>query len=429
MNTTGKQQHGMKNTWLGLGGLLVATLFFAILISLWQDASGPEQKPAAMPFLANNQALVTSNTTRIGSDDPVETAVAVAQIIYPVTEEEDSPGAVILINRNNLAEGLVAASRVQHFPVNAPLLYVEEDHIPELTRQELLRLQPEGVTADGNVQVYLVGTISQALQRQVEDLGFKTRALRASDPAELAEVVDDWTSTQHGDHANELAIANLDHLEPAISSAFWNAHMGQGLAFVTDQGIPEATRRMLQRRANGPWLYLFGDDSVIPEQVARELAAYGQVTRMPRPDASSTSVYFAGFKDIGKDWGGWFWQNARDFGWGISEAGHNLIFVRLDGPGGWQNALPATTLSHMGKHAPVIILDGDQVSEQVANYIKILRPYPTAPQQQLLDHGWIIGGEGTISWQTQTELDSQLEAFRRNQQETTSQPATKGAGQ
>jgi hypothetical protein len=45
----------------------------------------------------------------------------------------------------------------------------------------------------------------------------------------------------------------------------------------------------------------------------------------------------------------------------------------------------------------------------VASYLEILRPYATAPQQQLLNHGLIIGGEETISWETQVALDLLLE--------------------
>lgn len=402
----------MRSLGLTLLGVLAATLLFGVLIIQYEKSLAPAEKPGGLPRLAANMEDITANTTRIGSDDPVETAVAVAQIIYPVTEEENSPGAVILINRNNFAEAMVAASRVQHFPVNAPLLYVDENSIPELTRNELLRLKPEGVPMDGNVQVYLVGTIGEAVREEVESLGFKVRVLTAPDPVELAVVADDWSSTQHGDHKNDVVIANLDHLEPSVPSAFWNAHMGDGLAFVTDDGVPQATIDLLKRRAEGPWIYIFGDENVVSAEIARELAQYGHVTRVPGPDAPAVSAHFAAFKDEGKDWGLWFWQGARSFGWGIGEAGHNAIFVRLDGPGGWQNALPATTLSHMGKHAPVLILGGDAIPDPVRTYLNVTRPYPTAPQQQLLNHGWIIGGEGTISPATQAELDTLLESTR-----------------
>lgn len=402
----------MRNTWITIILITLGILLFA-----WQgpklveDAYIPDEKPQSLPLLQENMGDVTVNTTRIGSDDPIETAVAVANIIYPATEPENTPGAVILVGMDSLAEAMVATSRIQHFPVNAPILYVTEGGIPEPTRNELLRLVPEGVFADRNVQVYLVGETAAAVNDEVEAMGYKTRIFTADNPAELALEVDAWTSTQHGDHRNEMVIANLDNLEPAIPSAFWNAHMGDGLAFVTDEGIPEATKEMIRLRANGPWFYVFGDETVVPANVVRELAQYGHVTRIPEPNIVGTSAFFAGFKDQGKDWGAWFWEKPRNFGWGIAEAGHNGIFVNVDGPTGWQNVMPATTLSHMGKHAPVLAVNADAVPERVASYLRILKPYPTAPQQHLLNHGWIIGGEETIDWNTQAMLDQMLDPY------------------
>lgn len=401
----------MRSLGITLLGLVLVVVLAMAGLDLYEKAYIPSQKPGTMPFFEINQQLITVNTTRIGSDDPVETAVAVAQIIYPATESENTPGAVVLVNRDRLAEVLVAASRVQHFPVNAPLLYVEENRLPELTRQELLRLGPEGVPADENVQVYLIGTIGDAVRREVEGLGFKTRLIRGADPIALARLADDWTSTQHGDHVNDVVIASLENPEPAIPAAFWNAHMGDGFAYVTAGGIPADTRAILERRMHGPWIYVFGDETVISEEIVRELAQYGQVTRIKGRDAVETSAFFAGFHDEGRDWGAWFWQHARSFGWGIAEAGHNAIFVNLEGPAGWQNALPATTLSHMGKHAPVLVLDAGGVPGPIAGYLEWIKPYASAPQQQLLNHGLVIGGPETISWETQVQLDGMLEAY------------------
>lgn len=402
----------MRNTWMTLGLMALGILLYA-----WQGpalverAYLPDEKPQELPFLPDNHSQVTVNTTRIGSDDPVETAVAVANVIYPATEPENTPGAVILVGMESLAEVLVATSRIQHFPVNAPILYTEGTSLPNATRNELLRLRPEGVVADGNIQVYLVGETAAAVKDEVEALGYKTRVFTAGDPAELALVVDNWTSTQHGDHRNEILIANLDNSDAAIPGAFWNAHMGDGLAFVTDEGVPAATKEIFRLRANGPWLYVFGDESVVPENVVRELAQYGHVTRIMGNDVVGTSVFFAGFKDMGKDWGAWFWQKPRGMGWGLSEAGHNGIFANPDGPGGWQNVLPATTLSHMGKHGPLLVVNQDGVPDQVASYLQIWKPYPTGPQEQLTNHGWIIGGEETVNWNTQTLLDQMLDPY------------------
>lgn len=401
----------MRSTWLALAGVLAVMLATGFGVIRYEKAYVPSPEIEDMGELPIDHELVTPNTGRIGSDDPVETAVAVSHIIYPVTEEENSPGAVVLINRNNFAEAIVAASRVQHFPVNAPLLYVDENGIPELTRQELNRLKPEGVPMDGNVQVYLVGTIGDAVREEVEGMGYKVRVLTAGNPVELAVVADDWSSTQHGDHPNDVVIANLDNLAPSVPSAFWNAHMGDAVAFVTNDGIPQETINMLERRVAGPWIYVFGSESVVSAEIVRELGQYGHVTRIPGDTPPETSAHFAAFHDEGMDWGLWFWEGARSFGWGIGEAGHNAIFVNLNGPEGWQNALPATTLSHMGKHAPVLILDdAEGIPDAVTAYLNITKPYEAAPQQQLLNHGWIIGGEETISWTTQTQIDLMLEA-------------------
>lgn len=415
----------MRNVALALLGLLAVVLLSMGGILLYERAYVSSTSSGEMPLLQPNHELVTVNTTRIGSDDPIEMAVSVAQIVYPATESENIPGAVILVNRSNLAEVMVAASRVQHFPVNAPLLYVDEDSLPELTRSELLRLGPEGVPADDNVQVYLVGTIGDGVRQEVEELGFHTRVLWAENPVDLAIVADDWTSTQHADHENHVIIANLDNLEAAIPGAFWNAHEGDGLAFVTNEGVPEATRELLLRRAHGPWIYVFGDESVVSAETVRALAQVGHVTRVTGSTPTEISASFASFHDEGENWGAWLWQDSRSFGWGIDDPGHNAIVVRLDGPGGWQNAIVATTLSHMGKHAPVLIFEGEGVPEPVTSYLEDTKPYPTAAQQQLLNHAWIIGGEGTIDWETQVEIDGLLEAYPL--QETGG--ATAGGGQ
>lgn len=311
--------------------------------------------------------------------------------------------------RDRLPEALLAVSRATHFPINAPLLYVDADGLPSLTRDELLRWEPEGVAMDGNTQVYLVGDIGAAVREEIEALGYQVRALTAADPIALSEVLDTWTSTLHGDHENVVAVANLDRLEPAIPSAFWNAHAGDGLVFVTDAGNPETTRRILERRAHGPWLYLFGDETVISNETARELAQYGTVTRIPKADPSAASAFFADFGDSGEDWGFWVDKSVRDFGWDNGDAGRNAIFVNLNGPGGWANALNATTLSHMGKHGPALVVDQNDLPTEIERYLRDIQPYPTAPQEQLLNHGWIIGGEETISWENQARIDLLLE--------------------
>ncbi len=391
------------------GTALAAIIFLEGIISHEESGLKPERKPGVIAPTPVDQELATVNTCRVGSYDPIQTAVAVSQLMYPATEEENSPGAVVLVNRDNLAEAMLAASRIQHFPVNAPLLYVERDSMPGLTRGEILRLKPEGVMMDGNTQIYLVGNIGDPVLEEIRDLGLILRAFKASDPAALSEKLDNWTSTMHGDHRNAVVIANLDNLLPAVPSVFWNAHMGDGLAFVKNTGIPEETKRILNRRMNGPWIYLFGDEKVISVHIARELGSYGHVIRIPGTSLSEISARFAGFHDTGRDWGAWIWEGSRSFGWDMNESGHNVICVNPDGPGGWQNVLAAATLSHMGKHAAALVVGRDDIPAPVADFLRGIRPCAALPGQQRLNHCWIVGGEDTISRVTQAGLDHLLE--------------------
>lgn len=67
--------------------------------------------------------------------------------------------------------------------------------------------------------MYLVGSIGDSVRRDVERMGYRTRAFRARDPIALSELLDDWASTVEGDHPNAVAVANLDNLMLAIPSA------------------------------------------------------------------------------------------------------------------------------------------------------------------------------------------------------------------
>jgi hypothetical protein len=57
--------------------------------------------------------------------------------------------------------------------------------------------------------------------------------------------------------------------------------------------------------------------------------------------------------------------------------------LNVDGSAGWQNALPATTLSHRGKYAPALVVATDNVPDAVQSCLELLKPYSSASQQQL----------------------------------------------
>lgn len=351
--------------------------------------------------------LVTPHTVRLEGRNVYAAAAAVTQATYGATHHEDRPHAVTLVRSDRFADALLGASRITHFPVNSTVLYVEMDRIPQETFDELKRLGPDGNTYDRKVQVYLVGPISEAVEKRIhEELGFSTRAFRYDDPFALSEALDTWAGAVHADHPDEVIVVQFDRLDTGLPAGAWNAHMGHGLVFVQGELIPEPTRRVLQRRHEGEaFIYLFGDDTIISRQVAEALAAYGHVQRIPGASAAEIAITFAGYRDAGLDQGYWIGSWARDFGWGIAEAGHNFTFVN---PVDWQVAVTGSLLSHMGKHGPMILLDEGRLSESARRYLDLVRPARTSPADQLVNHGWILGSRSQVPWEVQADIDMAL---------------------
>lgn len=388
-----------KRGWISLG--LALPLLVGCLEG--QRTEGVRSAPAR-----DDPAYVTPNTVRISGPNVYAAATAITQVTYGAAHHEDRPHAVSLVRADRMADAMLAASRVTHFPVNAPVLYVDAEGLPEETRAELLRLGPDGNTYDEDTQVYLVGPIAEAVAREVEALGFKTRVFPEPDPIALSEQLDTWAAAVHADHPDEVVIVQIERLETGLPAVAWNAHMGHGLLFVEGEHVPEATRRALRRRFGGEcFLYLFGDESIISEAVARELAAFGHVQRVSGRDAVEIGVRFAGYRDAGLDQGYWIGSSARDFGWGVAEAGHNVTVLH---PDDWPLAVTGSVLSHLGKHGPMLPVGREGLTTAQVAFLETMRPSRGAPDDQLNNHCWILGGTERISWELQNDIDLLLEA-------------------
>lgn len=384
----------------------LATLLIALLGVVWIRLTwDPPGDPLDVSAQTGERLLELSPTgARLAGETYLRTAVAYSQAIYAAAQDNDRPGAVILIRDDDPAVA-IASNRLMHFPVNAPMLFVTEGgtDLPEETKQELERLGPEGVMMDNNVQVYLVGDIAPAVNEEVEAVGLHTRQIYADNPVDYAEVLDEFLAVLDGNHSDEILVAHLDALEFAYAGANWNSHMGKGWAFVSDEGVPEATRRMLSRRAPGyPYIYVFAPPSVVDEDVMAELSRYGHVQRIPGQTPQEMAVRWAGYKDLGQQFGWWFGESQRSVGWGYAEPGHNLIVAT---PNDWRVIVPSGVLSHMGKHAMLLLTEEDgSLPEVMRGYLEILQPTFTHPSQQTFTYAWFLGQE--VPEETMDEFSS-----------------------
>jgi hypothetical protein len=174
------------------------------------------------------------------------------------------------------------------------------------------------------------------------------------------------------------------------------AESGAPILLVQRARLPEATAAEL-RRLGRPAIYVAGPTSVVSRTVARQLQAYGSVTRIDGGgDPVGNAIAIARFSD-------------GAFGWGAVEPGHGVVFANaqrpLDGPA-------AAPLAATGDYAPLLVLEGaDGLPAALTSYLSDLQPGtpPTGPVHGVYNHGWLIGDEGAISALTQARLDAILE--------------------
>lgn len=393
-------EHRLKYTrsWFWLTAMIVALA--AIILPIFKTPYFKTEIRA----MDKNQSVVTENTTRIYGKDIFETAVAITQTIYPATFEDTKPGAVVLVPPDDWRLALMSLE-LTHFPVDAPILFIEKDRIPEVTFKEIKRLGPEGILQDNNVKVFLVGNVDRAVPKQLEKMNLKTRHFKTSDPLEFSRLVDDYRGTMRADHVDQVMILPVDKPEYAVIAATWVAHMGHAMLFVEKDSIPEETIDSLAKRPQDAFIYVLAPPDVISAEVEQKLSKYGHVQRIPGTDPFEMAAGFAGYRDFGRNFGWWVRRTPRNFGWGISEAGHNFTLVNVETPA---YAIPGAVFSHRSRHGPMLWVTKDNVPEAIKRYLEIVRPTYTGSQEQVFNYGIMIGSPEVISTEVQNQLNTLL---------------------
>lgn len=391
--------------------ILTVVLFIFLL------ACGTTEGPPVGGLPLQDAANFTANTVRLPGRTPEEQAIILTQTVYPATREDNAVGAIILCPPDEEI-AFTAMNRITHMPVNAPLLYLTEDgEISEATLREMRRLRPDGVLQDERTDVYAVNVPEEEIVKVKEMLGYRVRSFNQTDPVLLAELLDRWQAALKSDFPDEVVLSAIDHpdgIKHGMGAMGWNAHMGRGFAWVYRDSIPQATQEILQRRfwKYDTYIYLTGGPDVISDRVAQQLARYGLVRRIYGDNVYASNTVNAGYKDFGRNLGWWWNWIPRGFGWGIAQAGHNFIIGNADNVLG---VIPAAVLGHMGKHGPILLVSQDSVPKAVQDYLTMVKPFATGPQETILNFGWIIGNEDQVTFKVQQDIDLLLSPFSQRQ--------------
>ncbi len=359
--------------------------------------------PASGPSGRGGVGLVTRNTTRLGGPTVAADAAAVARTVYPGLTPASRPGTVVLVDEHDWAAAL-AASALAGPPLRAPLLYEQNDALPQVTSTALQALGPTGSRRLHGAQVLALGTASLPA-------GFRGSRVAGGESA-LGAAVAGLLERLRGAHSRQVLV--VDPAAPtalAMPAAGLAAESGAPILFATATSVPAATRAALTRMGR-PSIYVVGPPSAIAASVVGQLRRFGPVTRIAAPAPVSNAIAVAEFDD-------------GTFGWGVDEPGHGLVFANAGRP---LDAPAAALLSATGDYGPLLLLEAaDRIPPALARYLGDIQPgYTAAPQYQpvrgVYNRGWLIGGEGAITAVVQAELDGMLEIAPRRTSPVTAEP-------
>ena len=328
----------------------------------------------------------TKNTTRVATASSVETAAAVARIVFPGGGAGQSASAVVLADAGDWRAALAGAVLMAP-PLRAPLLYTENGEVPDVTASALQALNPQGSARANNAQAIRLGTAAGPG-------GLRVTSLAGADPYTLAQSIDDYRSRVAGRASDAVMVVAADRPEYALPAAAYAAKSGDPVLFTARDTLPAPTREAI--RAHGrPHIYVLGPASVVSAAVEAQLAQLGTVTRIAAADAPSNAIAFARFQD-------------GTFGWGVVDPGHGFVFVSPKRPGHAGGAAP---LSANGSYGPMLLTaPGGSLPRAVAEYLLDLKPgYSSDPVRGVYNHGWIVGDTQTVGVAAQATIDGLLE--------------------
>jgi hypothetical protein len=343
-----------------------------------------DEKPAG-PALGF-PVFATKNTTRVAGADPVASAAGVAQAVFPSRSQDTRPRAVVLVDQDDWRAG-IAASLLAGPPLRAPILLTEGKNLPEATSAALDKLQPTGAKEAGGAQVIRIGDVAKPE-------GLKSTDIPAGNPAATAAAIDRLQAAAAKSKSKAVLVASFDRPDYAMPAAGWAAKSGTPVLWAGRDALPPQTKAAIKAHGK-PAIYVLGPPEAISDAVLRDLRKLGNVKRISGPDPVTNAIAFARYKD-------------GDFGWGVTDPGHGIVFASsrrsLD-------AAAAAPLSSSSTYGPLLLIpDAQALPQTVQDYLLDIQPgYDKDPVRGVYNHGWLMGDEAAISADVQARIDTLLE--------------------
>jgi hypothetical protein len=346
--------------------------------------------------------VATTETTRVPYSQPEPLSIAVSQLVFPSTKVSWRPNAVIVFTGNDFRSAIPAVSLVHH-PIHAALLYSQSPTLSQEVLQEIWRLQPTGKHTPAHV--IAVGPFQQEAIDRLHELGYTTLLFGSENPVLQSVHIAQWRKQFLPIFQWEMILKNtllvpLETVEEALPALGFSAHRGTPILYTYRDELPPLTRRYLQRE-NGRNISIVGTEKTVSatvEEACRRIVN-GIVERFDGEAPGELAVNFARKR-----------SQATGMGWGRNQPMKGDVFTFF--PADWRFAMIASSLSHMGKHAPLLPLHGEQLPDWYVRYLQYLRPRAREPQPPFM-HAFLLGDLSQIPLATEVQIAEHI-MFRDN---------------
>jgi hypothetical protein len=323
----------------------------------------------------------------VGGADSVADAAGVALAVFPSTGGVPGPQAVTLVDGDDWASGIAAASLMAP-PVGAPTLISGADSVPTLTSDALRALAPAGSPVTDDHQILAIGSAAVPSGVRVERVG-------GGNPAELGAAVARLREALSGHPAQHLLLVASDQPGYAMPAAGWAARSGDPVLFVDRDSVPDPTLEVLRSHPHVP-VFALGPPSAISDRALQQVGKVSStVARVGADGPVQNAIEFARYVN-------------GAFGWNINDPGHGFVIASDSRP---LDAAAAAALSASGDWGPLLLTDDPrQVPSSLHGYLLDLKPgYLADPTRAVYNHIWLIGDQDAISVGFQAQVDELAE--------------------
>lgn len=329
------------------------------------------------------KVLNTLNTVRIKGYNHIEIAVKSSEISYAASH----PNAIILVSDEKWQDAYAACPLVHH-PINAPILFTSKDYLYQKTLDQILDLNPAGYNG---IDIFLIGEISHFVEEHLNYLGFTTFRIEGKDFYELSANI-----AAYQEYPQDIIVISADDYREGMSICSFVAHAGATVLFTKKDCLSKYTKKVIQL-TNNPNIYIVGSFNTISTSIEDEISRLNihSLDRISGGNPYEIAVNFAKYRDY-----------ENELGWGRTyRDGHGFTFVSIYRP----LDSPASALfGHLGKHTPTLCIDPNYLPDVTDDYIESVKPIPLEEPTPPFMHGWIIGCNNIIAYETQLQIENVL---------------------